>query len=101
MRSPHDAVFYKQLDELWTEYEGLSPIREAFDGKGVRVGQGVSRDLPPHLARQKALELAEKRAALSKIMVPEGGRRLGVGPSRIKEKQFSPQELAAMAAVTN
>jgi hypothetical protein len=50
-------------------------------------------------ARKKALEAAEKRQRLGKLMLPAGGRRLGGGESAAeREAQFTPQELAAQAA---
>ena len=39
----------------------------------------MSHNLPPHLARLKALEAAEKRRKVSQILGGEGGRRLGGG----------------------
>jgi len=54
------------------------------------VGVNVSHDLPPHLARQKALEAAEKRRQIARIL--GGGGRLG---GRANPKGLSPRELAA------
>ncbi|ORX91224.1 WLM-domain-containing protein, partial [Basidiobolus meristosporus CBS 931.73] len=80
VRGPHDQQFYKLLDELTTECETLMVqgfTGEGFYGAGHRVGQGVSHDLPPHIARVAALEAAEKRRQIGQIMGPANGRKLG------------------------
>ncbi|RUP47977.1 hypothetical protein BC936DRAFT_145120 [Jimgerdemannia flammicorona] len=100
VRGPHDQQFYKILDELTTECENLvisGYTGEGFDGPGQRLGVRVSHDLPPHLARETALDAAEKRRRTTEIMIPAGGRRLG-GSAGHLEKVFTPRELAAMAA---
>jgi hypothetical protein len=55
------------------------------------VGVGVSHDLPPHLARQRALEAAEKRRQMTRVL--GGGGRLGGRP--VNTAGLSPRELAA------
>ena len=70
-RSPHDAVFYKLLDELWDEYE--SEIDSRIPDGSVVGGRQMS-DLE---AKRIQIMSAEKRAALAKVMIPAGGRRLG------------------------
>ncbi|KAI9357677.1 WLM domain-containing protein [Zopfochytrium polystomum] len=105
IRGPHDDQFYRALDALTKEYEDIlaSGWRcEGFDAPGRRVGQGVSHDLPPHLARKRALETAEKRLQLSKIMGPPGGRKVGGGSLAASAsaggRRLTPGEMAALAA---
>lgn len=62
------------------------------DGKRL----GASHNLPEHQARQKALEEAERRAKLGKIMGPSGGRTLGGSSKSTFGK--NPRELMAEAA---
>jgi len=93
VHGPHDEKFYKFLSELQDEYDTLQRSGYAGEGfftKGERVGLGVSHDLPPHLARLKALEAAEKRKQISRVLAGSG--RLG---GRINTKGLSPRELAA------
>ena len=95
MHGPHDEKFYKFLSELQDEYDALQRSGYAGEGfftKGKRVGLGVSHDLPPHQARLKALEAAEKRRQISRVLGGPGGNRLG---GRISTKGLSPRELAA------
>jgi hypothetical protein len=63
---------------------------EGFHTPGVRLGGGVSRDIPPYLARQRAITAAEKRKAHNGLMA--GGGRLGGGQGVPK---MSLRELAA------
>ncbi|THH33147.1 hypothetical protein EUX98_g1046 [Antrodiella citrinella] len=96
VHGPHDEKFYKYLSGLEDEYDALKRSGysgEGFFSNGVRLGQGVSHDLPPHIARAKALEAAEKRRKIGIMM--SGSRRLG-GSS--KSGSRSPRELAAEAA---
>ncbi|KAI8820814.1 WLM domain-containing protein [Fimicolochytrium jonesii] len=102
VRGPHDAKFYQFLDGLNKEYDELVAKGWKGDGffaPGKRVGQGVGHDLPPHLARQKAMEAAEKRRKINEVMIPAGGRRLGGSEGvPLKELGLSPAQAAAMAA---
>ncbi|CAL1694587.1 unnamed protein product [Somion occarium] len=96
VHGPHDQQFYKYLAGLEEEYEVLKRSGysgEGFFSKGQRLGQNVSHDLLPHLARAKALEAAEKRRKVSQVL--GGPRRLGGG---ITNGGKSPRELAAEAA---
>lgn len=69
---------------------------EGFFSKGQRLGVGVSHDLPPHKARLKAVEAAEKRKSMFKVLGSGGdGRRLG---GRTAVNGLSARELAAQAA---
>lgn len=97
VHGPHDEQFYKLLAELEDEYDALQRsgyAGEGFFSPGHRLGAGVSHNLPPHLARAKAAEAAEKRRQLSAIN--KGGGRLGGRVSALNI--LSPRELAARAA---
>lgn len=96
VHGPHDDKFYKFLSGLQDEYDALQRsgyAGEGFFSKGQRLGTNVSHDLPPHLARAKALEAAEKRRRTSRLL--GSGGRLG---GRIDTKGKTPRELAAEAA---
>ncbi|KAA1469628.1 WLM-domain-containing protein [Dentipellis sp. KUC8613] len=97
VHGPHDDKFYKFLAELEEEYEALQRsgyAGEGFHSKGNRLGQNVSHDLPPHLARQRALEAAEKRRKIGAVL--GSGGRLGGGS--LARSGLSPRQLAALAA---
>lgn len=100
VRGPHDVQFYKLLEELNTELDELISTGykgEGFYSQGKQLG--VNRSISSQDARKKALEAAEKRQKLNKLMIPAGGRRLGGDQSAIqREAQFTPQQLAAQAA---
>ncbi|KIJ97888.1 hypothetical protein K443DRAFT_224902 [Laccaria amethystina LaAM-08-1] len=96
VHGPHDDKFYKFLSGLQDEYDALQRsgyAGEGFFSKGQRLGTNVSHDLPPHLARAKALEAAEKRQRTSRVL--GSGGRLG---GRVDTKGKTPRELAAEAA---
>lgn len=96
MHGPHDEKFYKYLDGLQDEYDALQRsgyAGEGFFSEGKRLGENISHNVPQHLARQKALEAAEKRAKTSRVL--GSGGRLG-GSAR--NAGLSPRELAARAA---
>ncbi|CDO73047.1 hypothetical protein BN946_scf185007.g101 [Trametes cinnabarina] len=91
----HDEKFYKHLSELEEDYENLRKSGysgEGFHSDGRRLGTNFSHNLPPHIARQKAVAAAEKRKQISAIL--GGGGRLGGGARSDK----SLRELAAEAA---
>ncbi|KAJ6520355.1 WLM domain-containing protein [Mycena sanguinolenta] len=93
VHGPHDEKFYKFLSGLQDEYDALQRsgyAGEGFFSKGQKLG--VSHNLPPHLARAKALEAAEKRRKAG-LMMGNGGRLGG----RI-DASLTPRELAARAA---
>ncbi|TFY83834.1 hypothetical protein EWM64_g169 [Hericium alpestre] len=97
VHGPHDEKFYKFLSGLEEELEALQRsgyAGEGFHSKGNRLGKNVSHDLPPHLARQRALEAAEKRRKVGGMMA--GGGRLGGGA--LSRSGLSPRELAVLAA---
>ncbi|KAI0726150.1 WLM-domain-containing protein [Fomitopsis betulina] len=95
VHGPHDEKFYKFLAGLEEEYYALKRsgyAGEGFFSPGQRVGTNVSHNLPPHLARQRAYQAAEKRRQISTVL--SGGGKLGGGPVTNK----SPRQLAAEAA---
>ncbi|KAG2155682.1 WLM domain-containing protein [Suillus clintonianus] len=97
VHGPHDEIFYKFLAALEDEYDTL--VRSGYAGEGFfspgqRLGAGVSHDLPPHIARLRALEAAEKRNRTNGVL--GSGGRLG---GRVTALQgMNPRELAAQAA---
>ena len=94
MHGPHDEKFYKFLAELEDEYDALQRsgyAGEGFFSPGHRLGAGVSHGLPPHLARVRALEAAERRRRHETLT--KGGGRLGGRSSALE--RLSPRELAA------
>ncbi|KAK7063810.1 WLM domain-containing protein [Favolaschia claudopus] len=96
VHGPHDDKFYKFLSGLQDEYDALKRTGysgEGFFSKGQRLGIGVSHDLPPHQARAKALDAAEKRRKTG-LLIGNGGRLGG----RIDAGNLTPRELAARAA---
>lgn len=99
VHGPHDDSFYNYLAGLESEYEDLKRSGysgEGFHSPGTRLGVGTSHNLPPYLARIKALEAAEKRKNGSS----GGGRRLGGGsPGQVGalggRTQLTPRQLAS------
>jgi hypothetical protein len=97
VHGPHDDRFYKFLAGLEQEYDDLQRsgyAGEGFFGPGQRLGEGVSwhdRDIPLHVAKQKALEAAERRAKRS--LLDSGAHVLG-GKWTTKILMKSPRELA-------
>jgi len=101
VHGPHDDTFYKYLAGLEAEYEDLRRTGysgEGFHSRGIRLGVGTSHNLPPHLARLKALEAAEKRRRAG----GSGGRRLGGGKAGAFDdgrRQLTPRELASRVSL--
>ncbi|KAH9300947.1 hypothetical protein KI387_012530, partial [Taxus chinensis] len=96
---PHDAKFYKLLDEITKECEelmvkGISGTGQGFDAPGRRLG-GFSYNPPLSSLRQSALAAAEKRARQG-ALVPLGPNR--VGGDREMMTLLTPTQAAAMAA---
>lgn len=96
---PHNADFYKLLDELRLECEeltakGISGSGKGFDLPGRRLG-GFSQPPPLPLLPQSALAAAERRGQRGTLL-PSGPRRIG-GDNSIKAA-LSPIQAAAMAA---
>ena len=97
MHGPHDDKFYKYLAGLQDEYDALQRsgyAGEGFFSEGKRLGTNVSHNLPPHMARMKALEAAEKRTQTSRVL-GSGGRLGGSG----RDAGLSPRELAARVCI--
>jgi len=99
VHGPHDAKFYKLLDEITKECEelmakGITGTGQGFDAPGKRLG-GYTHNPPPTNLRSAAAAAAEKRAR-SGVLMPSGSHRLG-GDSEIM-KALSPLQAAAMAA---
>ncbi|GAB4849936.1 hypothetical protein Ancab_029236 [Ancistrocladus abbreviatus] len=96
---PHNAEFYKLLDEIRAECEelmakGITGTGQGFDLPGRRLG-GFTRQPPLASFRQNALAAAQNRARYGALL-PSGPRRIG-GDSNIKAA-LSPIQAAAMAA---
>ncbi|KAJ2719194.1 hypothetical protein GGI07_005359 [Coemansia sp. Benny D115] len=105
VQGPHDAVFYRLLDELKAETEAMLAKGYTGDGffsQGKRVGHGVSHDVPRHQAREMALKAAEQRRRRAQALGLGGQPRTlgGVDGGRWAELQrtHSPQQMAALAA---
>ncbi|KLO14262.1 WLM-domain-containing protein [Schizopora paradoxa] len=99
VHGPHDDKFYKFLAGLEDEYSALK--RSGYSGEGFftpgqRLGAGVSHNLPPHAARMRALEAAERRRTMAGILGNGGGQRLGGRGGPIDPRRA--RELAAQAA---
>lgn len=84
VHGPHDDKFYKFLDGLQDEYDELR--RTGYSGQGfLNDGKKLSTEshnLPPGLARERALAEAEKRRKLGLLMGPAGGNKLGGSSNR-------------------
>lgn len=96
VHGPHHKQFYEFLDRLQDEYDALRAggyTGEGFLSEGKRAG--TTRDLPTYLAREKALQEAQKRQKIFDIMGPVGGSRLG--SSRAPAGK-TPKQMAADAA---
>lgn len=94
-RGPHDAQFYKLLDELKEETEVLMASGykgEGFYSDGQQLG---TRSVPRYESAKAAALAAEKRLKTSKIMIPAGGVKLGGSTAR---KHLTPAQQAALAA---
>ncbi|RDX51198.1 WLM-domain-containing protein [Lentinus brumalis] len=96
VHGPHDDKFYKYFAGLEEEYAALR--RSGYDGEGFhsaghRLGTNASHDLPTHIARQKALEAAEKRKHID-LVFGRGGRLGGA----VRDANKDPRHLAAEAA---
>ncbi len=94
MSTAHTTTkFYKYLSGLQDEYDDLQrsgSAGEGFFSAGHRLGTNVSHNVPPNVARIKALEAAEKRVKMQRAL--NGGGRLG---GRSRKAGLSPRELAA------
>lgn len=93
VRGPHDSIFYKLLDELIVEAEGLHvPPEGKAVGKGQRLDGAAA--VPRGRAGSVAAKAADKRAKGQGLM---GSGRLGGGEDGLS-KVCSPAEMAGAAA---
>jgi hypothetical protein len=102
IRGPHDAIFYKLLDELKAECEdfmarGITGTGAGFDARaaGKVGGRFIGKEMPQHVRRDVALKAAEQRARKAAVM-PSGGRTLG-GDLSLRQA-CDPRAAAAAAA---
>ncbi|KAK3259833.1 hypothetical protein CYMTET_31187 [Cymbomonas tetramitiformis] len=100
--SPHNAAFYKLLDEITQECEddmakGISGTGVGFDANSMgRLGGRVYDHNPdPARLRQVMAEAASKRSQQNALM-PSGGKRLGGNTSATSH--LTPAQAAARAA---
>lgn len=102
MRGPHDATFYKILDELNDELDQLLLTGQkgysAFDGVGHKLGDNTGFPLSPLAIKNRALVAAEQRRQVQRVMLPTGGVRLGGSTPNQLEKSLTPKQMAAQAA---
>lgn len=102
---PHDARFYKVLDEIKAECMEL--MARGNDGKGgaggpqwgadgKRLGDWAAHNVPRHRARDVAADAASKRLRVQSVMGRAGGVRLG-GSADIA-RLCDPREMALAAA---
>ncbi|KAI8321046.1 WLM-domain-containing protein, partial [Martensiomyces pterosporus] len=102
----HDEKFYKLLDELKSETEGLMAQGYTGDGFfsiGLRVGLGHSHNAPWHQLREKTLRAVEARqkkqmfaAGPPRALAGGAGRSSGSDWRRL-ETTHSPAQMAAIA----
>lgn len=102
VHGPHNAAFYKLLDEIRGECEelmakGITGTGEGFDAPscGKLGGRTFAHNPPEHVRRKAALRAAELRGTQQALM-PTGGRKLGGGSTSMRG--LSPREAAARAA---
>ncbi|KAJ1663416.1 hypothetical protein IW140_005035 [Coemansia sp. RSA 1813] len=108
VRSPHDAEFYRTLDELKAEAEILLARGYTGDGfysAGHKLGAGLPHSVSLHMRREEALQAIEARKRLQKLGLGGPPRKLGgeLGipgtPLAAAQKQrYTPAQMAAMAA---
>ena len=100
---PHNAKFFKLLDEITVECEelmakGIGGSGAGFDAKGQRLGhRGGWGGIETRDPRKAAAEAAARRAGYQAAMGPAGGRKLGGGGAAV-HAQLGPREAAAAAA---
>lgn len=98
---PHNAEFYKLLDELQDECDALqmsSGMGTGGYGGGNRLGGGNGGVVSKNAARKRAAESAARRRHAGKLM-PTGGRVLG-GDAQLTQiaALCDPREMALAAA---
>ena len=102
VRGPHDATFYKILDELNDELDHLLLTGQkgysAFDGVGHKLGGPSGWPISTLDIKNRTLAAAEQRRQVQRIMLPTGGVRLGGATPNPLEKSSTPKQMAARAA---
>ncbi|KAJ1907567.1 hypothetical protein LPJ81_000665 [Coemansia sp. IMI 209127] len=109
VRSPHDAEFYRMLDELKAEAEVLLAQGYTGDGffsDGRKLGAGIAHNVPLHMQREKTLQSIEARKRLQKLGLGGPPRKLGGGSDLVgmqlaataRQQRYTPAQMAAMAA---
>ncbi|KAI0304263.1 WLM domain-containing protein [Multifurca ochricompacta] len=99
VHGPHDQSFYKFLSGLEEEYYELKRsgyAGEGFFSNGRQLGGGIPQTLPTYLARQRALEAAERRRRANVATGTAGPVKLGGG--NLADLGLTPRELAVLAA---
>ncbi|KAJ2583917.1 hypothetical protein GGH95_000719 [Coemansia sp. RSA 1836] len=106
VRGPHDAEFYRLLDVLKAETEVLLAKGYTGDGfysGGVRVGVGVSHNVPRHGLREQTVRAVEARRRKGML---GGGvpRTLGAMGGKFSaqhwvalQARYTPAQMAAQA----
>jgi len=97
VHGPHDQNFYQFLSRLEEEYYELKRTGYAGEGfftNGRRLGEGIPLNVPAYLARQRALEAADRRRRTN--TETNGPVRLGGG--NLASLGLTPRELAILAA---
>lgn len=105
---PHNAQFYKLLDELQDECDtliarGVVPSSSSLSSGTVGHGERLSGGRPPpkHIAQERAVQAANRRSRINRLMMPTGagGRVLG-GHSDLAQLSAlcDPREMALAAA---
>ncbi len=97
MHGPHDQNFYKFLSRLEEDYYELKRTGyagEGFFSNGRRLGDGIPQNVPAYLARQRALEAAERRRRANVATGTNGPVRLGGG--NLANLGLTPRELAVL-----
>ena len=100
---PHNAKFFKLLDEITVECEelmakGIGGSGAGFDAKGQRLGhRGGWGGIETRDPRKAAAEAAAKRAGYQAAMGPAGAENWAAGGAGAAT-QLGPREAAAAAA---